>query len=367
MGLEPTLKEFISNLVTLFREARRVLRSDGVLWLNMGDCYATSANGRSAMETKTIGEDDRTFRDKPFSTVGNGLKNKDLVGQPWRLAFALQDDGWYLRSDCIWSKPNPMPESIKDRPTKAHEYVFLLTKSEHYWIDFENMKTPVKEHSIKRLGRAVSETHKNAHGAPGQTPHSMLKARPNKQDKVGKRQYTGFNERYDNTPVPMAHPRTVWTVPTVGFEEGHFATFPVDLIHPLIEAGCPSKVCSECKLPWERWIEEVEEFDPESGYTITKKVDRGLYPVCECNASIEAGIVHDPFMGSGTVAAVAMELGLRYSGSELNPDYINISKRRLKKPFEKVPPKPDKPLYTPPITLVTSEGEITLQQMEIFA
>lgn len=304
MGMENTLNGFIKGMVTLFREARRVLRADGVMWLNMGDCYATSANGRSAANTKALGNNDRTFRDKPFSTTGNGLKNKDLVGQPWRLAFALQDDGWYLRSDCIWHKPNPMPASVKDRPTTSHEYVFLMTKSERYYFDATPMKTPVKPHSIKRQGRAVSGTHKNAHGAPGQTPHSMNRARPNsKQDSLGKRTYTGFNERYGSQVVPMAHPRTVWTIPTAQTKEAHFATFPADLIRPLIAAGCP-----------------------------------------------ENGIVYDPFMGSGTTALVARALDRNYIGSELNPEYIDIARKRLRMPFElpkKAEPVPvdDLPLF----------------------
>jgi DNA modification methylase len=144
LGLEPSLAEHVETMRSVFAEVRRVLRADGTLWLNYGDSYATAPNGRSAADTKAAGRDDRTFRDKPFSTVGNGLKAKDLCGTPWGVAFALQADGWWLRSDIIWSKPNPMPESITDRPTKAHEYVFLMSKSERYFYDAE----AIKERSI---------------------------------------------------------------------------------------------------------------------------------------------------------------------------------------------------------------------------
>jgi DNA modification methylase len=127
---------------SVFAEVRRVLRKDGTLWLNYGDSYAAAQNGRSARDTKIYGHDNRTFRDKPFSTITDGLKPKDLCGMPWRVAFALQADGWWLRSDIIWSKSNPMPESITDRPTKAHEYLFLLARSERYFYDAEAIREP---------------------------------------------------------------------------------------------------------------------------------------------------------------------------------------------------------------------------------
>lgn len=601
MGMESTLDEYLENMTRLFSEARRVLRADGVLWLNMGDCYATSSNGRSAAETKAVGKDDRTFRDKPFSTgigsnpvnVLNGLikgqaifirdsvtigissksvdipldnnlfpygklfslfgierifikqrdndfcqvlnlfgapsycriscsfvsikrdissleiildsidsisviisdhdsdtspelgildigsvltseqsnssftvkesgkpiteairggesvgdsilgnsfsesipnidfvnqsvtfanglnstvsdsgdfritkasceqvnflfsdsainfsvtaishllflnqfgsfvsyaelyqkaerkanrmKNKNEIGISNLLKEAMVEDGWICRSTCIWHKPNPMPSSVKDRPTTAHEYVFLFAKSERYYFDPIPMQTRVKEHSIKRQGRVVSKNHKMAEGAPGQTPHSFSKARKNtnKQDGVGKRQYEGFNERYEGQTVSMAHPRTVWTIPTAQTKESHFATFPPDLIRPLIEAGCPAKVCAKCGKPWEREIEvgggaigsswHNHEDDSALSQRATDnrakggngyyRLDKGFKPMCDCGTEVEAGIVLDMFMGSGTTADVARRLGRNFIGCELNPDYIKIINKRLKVPF----------------------------------
>lgn len=147
IGMERHYEEHVAVLVDVFREVRRILRPDGTLWLNYGDCYASSVNGRSAADTKSAGNDDRTFRDKPFSTVCGTLKPKDLVGMPWRIAFALQEDGWWLRQDNIWAKRNCMPESVADRTTRAHEYVFMFTKSARYFYD-----------SVAISGRTASAT-----------------------------------------------------------------------------------------------------------------------------------------------------------------------------------------------------------------
>jgi DNA modification methylase len=176
----------------------------------MGDCYAAAQNGRSARDTKIYGNDNRTFRDKPFSTVGNGLKPKDLVGMPWRLAFALQADGWYLRSDIIWSKPNPMPESVIDRPTKAHEYVFLMSKSERYFYDQDAIRDEPSGRTdpIRSFG---NNPNRNDSNDAGWAPDGFV----------------GANRR------------TVWEIPTAPFPEAHFATFPPALIEPCILAGCP--------------------------------------------------------------------------------------------------------------------------------
>jgi DNA modification methylase len=152
-GLESTWEMHVAVMCDIFDEVRRVLKLQGTLWLNYGDSYATSVNGRSAADTKATGNDDRTFRDKPFSTVGGVLKPKDLCGIPWRVAFALQDRGWWLRQDIIWSKPNPMPESIRDRCTKAHEYLFLMAKSERYYFDQEAILEPVSPNTHARLAQ----------------------------------------------------------------------------------------------------------------------------------------------------------------------------------------------------------------------
>jgi DNA modification methylase len=209
LGMEATYQEHVETIADVFDEVRRVLRSDGTLWLNYGDSYATSVNGRSAADTKAAGNDDRTFRDKPFSTIQGVLKPKDLCGIPWRVAFALQERGWWLRQDIIWSKPNPMPESVTDRCTKAHEYIFLLSKSERYYYDSE----------------AVAEA-----AAPGaRLFNGGHDVGADRQD----------NNRSDFTEISSRNKRSVWTVATQPFTEAHFATFPPALIEPCILAGCP--------------------------------------------------------------------------------------------------------------------------------
>jgi len=178
IGLERTPAEYVQALVTLFREARRVLREDGVMWLNLGDSFTGSGKGPAGVSSQLGGVVNNAQALNQRTDV-DGLASKNLLLIPARVAIALQDDGWICRMDVIWHKPNPMPESVTDRPTKAHEYVFMFVKSGKYWYDAEAIKEPVKEHSIKRQARAVSDTHKNHNGAPGQTPHSMFSPRPN--------------------------------------------------------------------------------------------------------------------------------------------------------------------------------------------
>jgi len=283
MGLEPTYQEHVAALVDLFREARRVLRNDGTLWLNYGDCYASTPNGRSAADTKAAGNDDRTFRDKPFSTIGGSLKPKDLCMLPHRLAIALQDDGWWVRADIVWSKPNPMPESVTDRPTKAHEYVFLLAKSERYYYDAAAIAEPCvagDRGSTYTSGKTASAKDGGVLRPVGNGP------RTDKQAATGKRQYTGFNDRWDAAPTTSRNKRDVWTVATQPTPEAHFATFPEKLIEPMILAGCPAD-----------------------------------------------GIVLDPFFGSGTTGLVARRLGRHFVGCDLNPAYVAIAERRLAQPY----------------------------------
>lgn len=343
IGLEPTLKEFIEHLVIVFREVRRVLRPDGVCFINMGDSYASTPNGRSAVNTKAAGNDDRTFRDKPVNTVGGGynLKPKDLCGQPHRLVFALQDDGCFFRDEIIWHKRSPMPESVQDRCTRAHEFVFMLTKEPRYWYDQEAIREPTKTESIERAQRAVSDHHKNLH-IPGQTQHSIHKARANGE---------GYN-------MPETrNKRSVWSLTTEPLTYAHFATFPTKLIEPMILVGCPEKCCAECGKPWKRDMQKQStEFNQKEGVAqalrnagaqdggtervtlgkthLTSRQDLGLSPDCECNAGTIPGVVLDPFMGSGTVALVARALKRDYVGCELNPEYMAIQQERLRLPFE---------------------------------
>lgn len=273
IGLERTPEEYCQRMVAVFREVRRVLKSDGTLWLNLGDCYATGAG--------KVG--DRM----PLP----GLKPKDLVGVPWRMAFALQADGWWLRSDIIWHKPNPMPESVTDRPTKSHEYLFLLTKSEKYYYDSEAIKEPFttdpKENYPERAkitGRGDQASNNACPGAPQQSKSGGF---PPKQSQLGKRTYSGFNARWDASEADGTTPngrnkRTVWTICTHPFPGAHFATFPPSLVEPCILAGSP-----------------------------------------------EGGVVLDPFAGSGTTGMVALRHGRSFIGIELNPEYVEMARRRI--------------------------------------
>lgn len=271
IGLEASPREFIDRLVAVFREVRRVLRDDGTAWVNMGDSYAGSwgAHGRDDMglggqslSARQVAASARRLK-KPNH---HGFKPKDLLGLPWRLAIALQDDGWYLRQDIIWHKPNPMPESIKDRCTKAHEYVFLLSKGPRYYFDQAAIREPASAQaapeSASRRNSFARQT-KYTEGEHGQT---------------GQHRETRADVLYDET----RNKRSVWTVATASFKGAHFATFPPDLIRPCVLAGAP----------------------------------RG-------------GLVLDPFGGAGTTALVAMQEGRRSVICELNPEYAALARRRL--------------------------------------
>lgn len=288
-GLEPTLGEHLAGLVEVFREVRRVLRKDGTCWVNYGDAYASSPNGRSAADTKALGNDDRTFRDKPISTVGpilfqrigagGTMKPKDRMLLPARVAIALHDDGWYVRDEIIWHKPNPMPSSVKDRTTPAHEMIYMLSKRQKYFYD----SAVIREDCVKTgtPGHLAGGRGERAGIRGGLRGKAYLTP---KQDLLEKRQYSGFNERWDaQADAPLTrNKRSVWTIAPAPFAEAHFATFPPKLIEPCILAGCPP-----------------------------------------------GGTVLDPFFGAGTTGLVAQQHGRDCIGIELNPAYIEIAKRRL--------------------------------------
>ena len=213
IGLEPDLDSHINHLVLVFRAVRRILREDGVLWLNYGDCYACTPNGRKAVD---IVNDDRGFVDKPFSTVHGCFKAKDLIPASWRLAIALQEDGWWLRSANIWAKTNPMPESAKDRPTVAHEYVFMLTKASKYQYFHEAVRQP-------STGRAYSFRRENSKRGVAQVGQYNGTHRPDRKDG-----YVGDGKR---------GLRSVWEFKTEPFKEAHFATFPPKLVETCLLAS----------------------------------------------------------------------------------------------------------------------------------
>lgn len=303
IGLEATPEAYVARMVEVFREVRRVLRDDGTLWLNLGDTY------------------------------GSG---KQLKGIPWRVAFALQADGWWLRQDIIWAKPNPMPESVRDRCTKAHEYVFLLTKSERYYYDSEAVSEPVEsrwEESHYKYYRGKGTSHKKSQVATCSGEHSMAGA----------------------YAKPTRNRRSVWTVTTKPYSGAHFAVMPPDLVEPCIKAGCPEQCCSVCGAGYERITQRDRAAtrpgkatkttgdslvdgnrDPQRHITTVSTL--GWAPACDCAASgTMPGTVLDPFAGSGTTLAVAAELGRSGIGCELNPEYIELAEQRIAKSKAKMP------------------------------
>ena len=329
LGLENTPEQYVTRLVAIFAEARRALRSDGTCWIVLGDSYAGSGRG----PTGHNGLGNQTQRqgfDSPPVSIPHGLKPKDLIGIPWRVAFALQADGWWLRSDIIWAKPNPMPESVRDRPTKAHEYVFLLTRSATYWYDAEAIAEPSSN---------------NSHGG-GQAHGTRYMQQSGRND----------GNRAMGIVTVSHNRRTVWTVSTEPTPFAHFATFPQKLIEPMVLAGCPARVCAKCGAPWEQVIErKAQEYNEREGAAQrlrcagaiaggTKKVTLGKthlvkrniigwQPACACDADTRPGIVCDPFMGSGTTALVARQLGRHFLGCDVNAEYVALANERLAVPY----------------------------------
>tara|TARA_R100001594_G_scaffold88768_1_gene123020 strand:- start:1208 stop:2239 length:1032 start_codon:yes stop_codon:yes gene_type:complete len=322
LGMEDTPEEFVDNLVKVFREVKRVLRDDGTVWLNLGDSYArtggdSSKKGRHWDDRKN---NPNTGHNRYAKDIG--LKQKDLVCIPFRVALALQADGWYLRQDIIWHKPNPMPESVRDRCTKAHEYIFLLSKSPKYYFDNE----VIKEDCISK-GVADSPSKIKAVDGVGGS-----------RDNISK--FKGTSKR---------NKRSVWTITTKPFKGAHFATFPMDLIEPCVLAGCPEKICVDCGKPYKRVMQKPKPLEVErnkrSGLDDRKvggvldkynrenpPIDLGLQKQCDCKTNeTKAGTVLDPFAGSGTTGIVAQNNSRNSVLLELNEEYIEIAKERINK------------------------------------
>jgi DNA modification methylase len=317
IGLEPTPEEYVEKMVEVFREVRRVLRDDGTLWLNLGDSYNGSGGAGGDYAPGGLKAGQPKYPGRRISA----LKPKDLVGIPWRVAFALQEDGWYLRSDIIWHKPNPMPESVRDRPTKAHEHMFLLTKSRKYYYDADAVREPC----VGGTGWAKSHAHKAGHGNEATARDARLGCNP-----------LGRNRR------------DVWTIPTRPYKGAHFATFPPALVEPCLLAGTSERgACPECGAPWRRVTERGENTGKNGRYDASETTLRndaakhsgrigetpvhtvGWQPSCACGTEETVPcIVLDPFAGSGTVNLVAHGLGRSSVGIELNEKYIDIIKSR---------------------------------------
>lgn len=340
LGLERTPEEYVANMVAVFAEVRRVLKPSGTCWLNLGDSYTRAQTGNvpqtkwNAVEfpehSKAGSSDGAAGRAQRPGTRAGGLKDKDLVGIPWRVAFALQADGWYLRSDIIWAKPNPMPESVTDRPTKAHEYLFLLTKSARYYFDAD----AVREEQVKGAAGSTFTTGKTGVNGLGRV---------------------SLAERTDNPAGRNI--RSVWTIATRPYPGAHFAVFPPELPERCIKAGSSEKgVCPECGAPWDRQTVKTTTFEGGSGKAGRSAEDvnangkwagkqygtniklgpvvsvetTGWKPTCTHYDGPDGGymmypepsVVLDPFAGSGTTGMVAQKLGRRAILIDLNPDYL---------------------------------------------
>jgi site-specific DNA-methyltransferase (adenine-specific) len=264
LGLEDTPEEYVENMVAVFREVKRVLRDDGTVWLNLGDSYSSGGRKTTTNQTLRGDKDYGVTRPKP----SKGIKPKDLIGIPWRVAFALQADGWYLRQDIIWHKPNPMPESVTDRCTKSHEYIFLLSKNKKYYYDNEAIKEDSKRPNEKQtFGGEKAKKNIIKEGDP------MFR---NGSEQWGREIITPYKR----------NKRSVWTVTTKPFKGAHFATFPPDLIEPCVLAGCPEEICVECGTPYERktnvernlTLEEVEQIRAD---IVKTKKERKPYAIIE--------------------------------------------------------------------------------------
>lgn len=277
IGMETTPEEYIGNLVDVFREVRRCLRQDGALWVNIGDSYATRSGSQPPANTRNA--HGHTAKQPP-----SGYKCKDLMGIPWLLAFALRADGWYLRQDLIWHKTNAMPESVRDRCTKAHEYIFLLSKSPRYYFDAAAISEPIAGSSTKRYLQNI-EAQKGSDRQPGKTNGKMKTVLP----RFGGEKYGADGSEESRTksgkpyvPTLRRNKRDVWAISTGGFKGAHFAVFPEKLVEPCILAGCP-----------------------------------------------EGGTVLNPFAGSGTTGVVAKRLQRNFVGVEINPDYWQMATDRI--------------------------------------
>jgi len=344
LGLEPTPEEFLEKMVAVFREVRRILRKDGTLWLNIGDSYAGSGGNHKENHKRNKPTAQQEAGSMAKQNIP-GLKPKDLCMMPHRLAMALQKDGWWIRSDIVWHKPNPMPEPCTDRPTKSHEYIFLCTKSAKYYYD----AAAIREENVTesnagrpRMGQGQNTQYKQKRGE-----HKNLQEKGQSVHSIHVNRAAGKGE-----PITAGrNKRSVWTIPTQAFAEAHSATFPEKLVEPCIKAGTSEKgCCPECGAPWVRITEKPKppskdtrtpgKHTPTSdkkmrGAKLQEWLNKnptktiGWQPGCKCGKEPVPCLVYDLFFGSGTVGLVAYKLGRHYSGSELNPEYVKIAEKRI--------------------------------------
>lgn len=351
IGLEDSVDAWVAEMVAVFDEVRRVLRPDGTLWLNLGDSYAGNGGGdpysgfnSRCSRAEGRGKQDAVRGAYPCTSRRTaGLDSKALLGQPWRVAFALQAAGWILRSEIIWHKPTPMPESVTDRPTKAHETIFLFSKSPRYFYDAEAIREKTTGNAGMRRADGAPSPKQAANGAGYNTPGRGMSG---------------------NVPLSTRNARSVWTIKAQPFPEAHFATFPEALPRRCILAGTSAHgCCSECGAPWTRVVEKGESDaerqracggDSAGGYDGTATKDYGAAraqnpsavkarilagmrerrtvgwePSCECASDVVPCTVLDPFAGAGTTLLAAERLGRDSIGLELNPEYARIARDRI--------------------------------------
>lgn len=332
IGLEPTVDEWVATLVDVFERVRRVLRDDGTCWVNLGDSYCAGRPGGETGSSLQAGGKQHRHSKNGLSKIG-AAKPKDLIGQPWRVAFALQAAGWWLRSAIIWHKPNPMPESVTDRPTSAHEYIFLLTKAPRYFYDADAVREP----ALGTGGNGSWGTRGDAKRAPDKRDDLPTESCPYKADR---------------------NLRDVWSIPSEPFPGAHFATFPTRLVEPCIKAGTSERgCCPACGAPWVREVERERTFESGSGRAGNMPVGKhganlqgggetldirrgptlhtrttGWSPSCDCDVIDEPVpcTVLDPFGGSGTTALVANRLQRDGLLCELNPEYAAMAAARIR-------------------------------------
>ncbi len=375
LGLEPTPELYVEHIVEVFADVHRVLRPDGTLWLNLGDCYAREPRKgvKFAAGAGTYIHNQQAVEGLVGNEIPPGLKPKDLVGIPWRVAFALQADGWWLRMDNIWAKPNPMPESVTDRPTKAHEYLFLLSKSGRYFYD----AAAIREEAVEeRAGNSIRQL--DIGGERDRLGTHLGSSIPWTNDGTGRNKRSVWTME-DQVPalfrfLAERHPEaladwheawvdpSVWPITTQPYVGAHFATFPEALVEPCIKAGTSEKgCCSKCGAPWERVTERDPRPEPVDYEGKHASVDEhaagrrllannraaraaggdhdnpspprrttGWKPSCECaDQQMRPCTVLDPFAGSGTSGVVALRRGREFIGIELNPKYAELARTRI--------------------------------------
>ncbi len=349
LGLEPHPQMFIDHLVEICREIRRVLKPTGTFWCNLGDSYYGSHAGKIPQAKNP----NVKIPEPPSGKAdGNWLQPKQKLMMPSRVAIALQNDGWILRSDIIWHKPNHMPSSVKDRLTTAYEHVFLLVKARHYYFDLDSIRKPFSKGTFLRIRQPNIQ---NQPGGPktlalrGESPDSGNASRPidmaqELSRKIAEGKITGKN------------PGDVWSIPTHPFPAAHFATFPPTLIEPIIKAGSPRWICSKCGKPRVRITEPTPAYAKKLGKSVHNHKDdlkRGMrydnvinaeyvttgYTDCSCGEGWNPGVILDPFCGSGTALRVARRLGRRFIGIDIVPEYVEMSNRRIRAEKYSSPPE----------------------------